>query len=34
MLRPYQLQFIAAVERLYENNKHQFGMGDIALKII
>jgi hypothetical protein len=34
MLRPYHAQFVEAIERIFENNKEQFGMGKVVLKII
>jgi hypothetical protein len=34
MLKPYQTLFIEAIERIYENNKDQFDMGDVVLKIL
>ena len=34
MLKPYQTEFIDAIERIFENNKVQFGMGDVKLKIL
>lgn len=34
MLRPYHDQMIEAMERIFENNKAQFGMEKVVLKII
>lgn len=34
MLRPYLNQLIEAMERIFENNKAQFGMEKVILKII
>lgn len=32
-LRPYLEQYIQAMQRIFENNKAQFGMGDVTLRI-
>ena len=34
MLRPYHDQLIEAMERIFENNKAQFGMQKVVLKIV
>jgi hypothetical protein len=34
MLRPYHAQLLEAMERIFENNKAQFGMEKVVLKII
>ena len=33
-LKPYQDKFVAAYERIFEDNKEQFGMGHVKLQIL
>lgn len=32
-LRPYLNEFISSIQRIFENNKAQFNMGDVTLRI-